>query len=880
MSLMLDENRDGALTNVREHFTLSRSLEYFNDAELIRQCGHPRSDWPLVILKEGLDNGLDGCESAGVAPEITISVDDTVLVIRDNGCGIPPDVVGRICDFTSRTSDKAAYVSPSRGAMGNGAKLILALPFALNQQRPTTVVIEACGTRHTIKVDIDEVRREPMVGRSEQQIVKTNGTTLRIPADSACSLEAYRSPEFLQLIQNFALFNPHATITVDHFGQHWSSPATVPMQKWTPADPTSPHWYDRESFGNLVRNKIAADRTAGRDRTIREVIGTFRGLSGSTKPPRVITAAGLKGDYLKQLLDGEQKLRQDAVAALLTAMKEASAPVKPEALGVLGDGHFRTQLSTGGDATFRYKRICGEASGRPFVVEAAFTSKTIHTGLTIGINSSVPLHNPLQQTAIGEEWGLEALLNELRVDFDTQPTEECQYDDEDEDDGDEDEGDDDSDSRDRPCLALHLCFPGFSFTDQGKAALHLPEDLGRAVGLAVTDVTKQWTKYQKLLERSAAAADRMEARTERSLRKADFITQKEAADQVIEGAYFHARGPVPASVRPRQIMYASRKRIEELSGKPLTGQYFSQTLLTYFMKGHPELTKDWDIVWDDRGHFEEPHDGIRIGVGTASVREYIENRNSHSYGAILYIEKEGFDETFKAYHLPERYDLAVMSSKGMSTTAARTLIEKCSRQGVKILCLHDFDVAGFTICATASRDTERYEFEHTPDVIDIGLRLADVREMGLLSEGVEIRDDPSDRLIRDGATPEEIEFLRGTRTIISKGKVGFKGQRVELNAMTNPELIAFVERKLEKHGVRKVIPPEDLLQRNFRAAVRQQKIEGHMTAVQEMVSKEMEQFKPPRDLHRKVANELERHSAFSWRRAIDTLATAKGNRDD
>jgi hypothetical protein len=75
-------------------------------------------------------------------------------------------------------------------------------------------------------------------------------------------------------------------------------------------------------------------------------------------------------------------------------MQEASAPVKPEQLGVLGEHHFRSRISSGDGSTFRYKRITGEASGLPFV---------------IGINSSVPLRNPLQQTWLGGQYGLAAL---------------------------------------------------------------------------------------------------------------------------------------------------------------------------------------------------------------------------------------------------------------------------------------------------------------------------------------------------------------------------------------------------------------------------------------------------------------------------------------
>jgi hypothetical protein len=48
--------------------------------------------------------------------------------------------------------------------------------------------------------------------------------------------------------------------------------------------------------------------------------------------------------------------------------------------------------------------------------------------------------------------------------------------------------------------------------------------------------------------------------------------------------------------------------------------------------------------------------------------------------------------------LAEKYDLAIMSSKGMSVTAARQLADRiCSRYNIPLLILHDFDIAGFSI---------------------------------------------------------------------------------------------------------------------------------------------------------------------------------------
>ena len=62
---------------------------------------------------------------------------------------------------------------------------------------------------------------------------------------------------------------------------------------------------------------------------------------------------------------------------------------------------------------------------------------------------------------------------------------------------------------------------------------------------------------------------------------------------------------------------------------------------------------------------------------------------------MLFIEKEGFLPLFEAVHLAERYDLAIMSTKGMSSTAARTLIDNLCRHQVPLLVLHDFDKADF-----------------------------------------------------------------------------------------------------------------------------------------------------------------------------------------
>jgi DNA topoisomerase VI subunit A len=97
---------------------------------------------------------------------------------------------------------------------------------------------------------------------------------------------------------------------------------------------------------------------------------------------------------------------------------------------------------------------------------------------------------------------------------------------------------------------------------------------------------------------------------------------------------------------------------------------------------------------------------------------------------VLFIEKEGFAPLFKAAQIAERFDVAIMSTKGMSVVAARALVdEMCFDHEVPLLLLHDFDKAGFSIAGTLQRDTRRYEFQNAIQIIDLGLSLADVEQM-------------------------------------------------------------------------------------------------------------------------------------------------------
>jgi hypothetical protein len=315
-------------------------------------------------------------------------------------------------------------------------------------------------------------------------------------------------------------------------------------------------------------------------------------------------------------------------------------------------------------------------------------------------------------------------------------------------------------------------------------------------------------------------------------------------------------------------MYAARGRIQELTGSLLNDQYFTQVLLPNYIQDNGVV---WDVVYDDRGHFTEPHGGQSFGLGTLNVRGYLQQVRfprfvsasfadpvvdlfgpTANFGALLFIEKEGFMPLLEKTELAKRYDLAIMSSKGMSVTAARRLAEGiCSQYRIPLLILHDFDRAGIIIKHTLHTDTRRYSFTSAFDVIDLGLGLDDIED--LESEdagGSKISDE---KLEEAGATPEEIEFL-GER-------------RVELNAMPSDEFITFLEDKLDEHGIRKIVPNVDTLRETYTLFAEGEELKAFFAQAQ-ATFKAKAVVEIPGDFEKQVKDALKKDPEIPWHEAV------------
>ena len=182
---------------------------------------------------------------------------------------------------------------------------------------------------------------------------------------------------------------------------------------------------------------------------------------------------------------------------------------------------------------------------------------------------------------------------------------------------------------------------------------------------AVQAVTGKWAKQRKAEERHAnAAADRWDAMTgERR------ITIKEAAYDAMPAAYARRAPTAPCRRwRGRSCTRRARRSWPAPARSSSTTSTSRSTCCRTSWPSSPGLTADWNVVFDARGNFVEPHTEKRVPLGTLNVRDYLAKISGHTveapdfdiwerhhptigpanrFGAVLFVEKEGFNPLFE-----------------------------------------------------------------------------------------------------------------------------------------------------------------------------------------------------------------------------------------
>jgi hypothetical protein len=457
----------------RVAFKVSRRMEFCSERELQNQTGHSLYEWPLVVGKELVDNALDACEEAEVAPDITVIVDSGTIIIQDNAGGIDTKTIKSILDYSVRVSSREAYVSPTRGAQGNALKTIIAMAFVLARKLGSAeeavgvTIVETRGIRHQIEFRVDHINNQPKIIHTTTESPVTVGTKFTIKWPPQDDLLNYVAGSFKQLIEAYVWFNPHLTLRGVWFGQEFINvKATNPdWEKWRPRNPTSPHWYDEARLQRYLAAHVARDRDLKRHRTVREFIAEFRGLSDTTVGRKILAEVGCSHQSLAQFF-GVEQVNRSGIARLLAAMRKYSKPVAPKHLGIIGREHLKERfLAAGGNSdTFKYECRKGmNGDGIPYVVEFAFglhqsglakdgapLKEALGVGVSrkivTGANWSAGIANPFRRFGSTGE-GLDNTLEKVRAN-----------------------------ARQPVICALHLALAYIQYADRGKSSIILTDD--------------------------------------------------------------------------------------------------------------------------------------------------------------------------------------------------------------------------------------------------------------------------------------------------------------------------------------------------------------------------------------------------------------------
>lgn len=695
----------------RDDWTLFRNLP-----TLAQKAGVPVERLPRVVLKELVDNAYDavdavadgdGDDDEGDRVRWGLLKRENGFFVEDDGSGMgAPEQVAELFSINRPLCSSKLLRLPTRGALGNGLRVVAGAVLATGG----SLVVSTSGRRiRLVPRDSD--------GKSTAEVLDAwDGVGTRVEVRLGGSLR------------------------VKWYDMEFGLRAAVFVGGKRYKGRTSPYWFDSDSFYELCR--------AAGTRSVRELVSTFDGCSGSRKAGAL--AAGHHGRLASSLT-------RDEAERLLSGLRAASKEVRPQRLGYVGN--TLAQLPRA------YKRLTGTFSRRPgrgripaeipYALEAwaELTDDDESPEMLVSINRS-PVVADVE--ARHEKTGLIVHGCGLghRIEVGRRPVR----------------------------VWLNLTTPYMPITSDGKEP-----DLRPFLGEIYRAVKAVARRAKRHARDEGGSGSRSE--TKRGIIVASL---GEAVSKASGGGKYR--------FSLRQLFYAVRPYVlEQLQEEP-SYDYFSQVVTDYEGE-HGDIP---GMYRDNRGLVYHPHLRREIPLGTRTVEDY--ERPAWTFNKILYCEKAGFFPILCAAEWPERHDCALLTSKGFASRAARDLLDLLgdTDEELTFFCIHDADASG-TLIYQALQEGTRARPRRQVNVVNLGLEPQEGLAMGLPAERV-ARAGKKRLPVADYVEAEMAEWLQGNR--------------IELNAMTTPQFLAWLDEKFEEHAQGKLVPPRSVLTARLEADVR------------------------------------------------------------
>lgn len=707
------------------------TVDYFTEDGLIKQIGLTKEYWNKVIMKEIIDNALDAIEPLN-CKEVYIDQGVSSLGIYDNGNGIGCETVKSIFDFKFYVSQNRVYVTASRGKQGNGLKTIISICFLkkyhLLWHTNEGIILEGIIDEEKIK--------EGEISVDFKEIGDTGKRGIEI-----CGYELYQASYYKNFMYFYTVCNPDVSFHLNYLGREFHNQATAECVD--KSQNISLAYYDYDTFRQFIIK--TQDGNSTYKQFLEKYIGTR--IKNKSKIKTKIKDIDFNS---QEFIDDFLTLKEDQQTKKYTLLKKQLIGMDNVVNTVI---EIKDSNSTMG---INDKNI-------PCIVEFSVKKDTFkgdtnrkEADIECYINNSITYNN---SWSIGFEGGWYKIGNKTVYARDL---------------------DDLLKDMSNFSFVFHIVSPYLKFTDAGKTRI---------------DITSFFNELLEKLNKAIAKENRNfscdNKRTNNRAVMRDYVTD----------AFNMASDNGRYAITARQIWYKMRE-ISGIEEKKHTYADFTQEILTEWIDDNPEYEDK--VNFSDRGNFFV--DGSQNGLGTANVRNFINtigtsqnifkcyggiSSNIHiepdfdliyKYDKVLYIEKTGFDAIFKTEKVGEKYNMIIVSGQGFSTRAAKTLLYKFQKMGLKLYCLHDLDISGIYILDSFGAPNKK--FKECINMENLDVTLEDVEKYHIEPEKVDIKQEDKKKL--KNLSYEYRRFF----------DAGTNYRRVELNAFTTAQILKILENKL------------------------------------------------------------------------------------
>lgn len=634
--------------------------------------------WPIVVIKELIDNALDAIEACN-EKQIIIEAKKDTFGVFDCGNGITVDALKKIYDFNNYFSENRFFQAPSRGQQGVGLKSIIGMSVIEGFQiiwhmNEGKFIVDINNKFDEMEINIEKIGQTDKIG------VEIKGYERMI--------------NFYNIIENWG--EKYHSVNPDvHFIIKWREKKRIYSATATSNEKnhvTHPVFYsDVEQYERLIK----AYATEYTEITYSQFVKKIFGTALSNVVPKIKKKIGdINWD------DEDRNIIRQNLDAMKNKQTKKGFTILKNNCAFSDDIHNMLLVNDSN-------------TGVPTIVEVKIEKNNVLTKNKKVVNCICFINNSItycngdsiifdeKNYKVGNKKEKTASnLKQLLMNYN-------EYN-----------------------FTFHFISSQFIFMDQGKMRININGFIDELVSYIKKRISKEKNREIKT-KKTPSKRDIMRSKMDEAFK---VISSEGKYNVTVRQLYYKVREL--ASVEEKELSYLEFSQIiatEWINTHPKEKNlvYFSDRGVIY-MGDNERHGIGTNTMLRIQNQQKNAKNIVEVSHEILSEKLKFDFNLKYQYSSILYIEKTGFDGMFLSEKIGEKYNMIILSGQGYATRSAKEILKICQDQGLKIYCMHDLDVAGVGICKSLSMENEK--FQGKLNVIDLGITPADIQKYKIKPE--------------------------------------------------------------------------------------------------------------------------------------------------